>query len=317
MTVSDRVIEVRRLRKSYGGVERVHGISFGVDRGQVFGFLGTNGAGKTTTIEILEGYRARDGGEVSVLGTDPAHAGRDWRNRIGLVLQESELNPVYTVRETVTMFSRYFRQPTDVDATIMSAGLAGKAGERVGRLSGGERRRVDVAIGLVGDPEVLFLDEPTTGLDPAARRGMWGLIEELRRTGKTVFLTTHYMEEAQRLADRIVILRAGVIAAQGTAEQLSQALGHATRITFLAPPQVGAAQVSAAVGASVEQDGRWLVFRSDQPQRDLTALLHWAGEQGVELTGIQVSPPTLDDVFVQLAVPVGEPPGGTARGGTP
>ncbi|MGP0027841.1 MAG: ABC transporter ATP-binding protein [Streptosporangiaceae bacterium] len=303
--MSDQAIEVRRLRKRYGGIERLHGVSFSVDYGEVFGFLGTNGAGKTTTIEILEGYRARDGGEVSVLGADPAHAGRDWRNRIGLVLQESELNPVYTVRETVAMFARYFRQPTDLDATIASAGLADKAGERVGRLSGGEKRRVDVAIGLVGDPEVLFLDEPTTGLDPAARRGMWALIEGLRRAGKTVFLTTHYMEEAQRLADRIVILQAGAIAAQGTAEQLSRALGHATRISFLAPPQIGLAQVSAAVGTPVEQDGRWLGFRSDQAQRDLTALLGWAAEHGVELTSIRVSPPTLDDVFVQLAVPAG------------
>jgi len=253
-----------------------------VDYGEIFGFLGTNGAGKTTTIEILEGYRARDGGEVSVLGADPAHAGRDWRNRIGLVLQESELNPVYTVRETVTMFARYFRRPTDLDAIIMSAGLADKTDERVGRLSGGEKRRVDVAIGLVGDPEVLFLDEPTTGLDPAARQGMWALIEGLRHAGKTVFLTTHYMEEAQRLADRIVILRAGTIAAHGTAEQLSRTLGHATRISFLAPPGIGLAQVSAAVGTQVQQDGRWLGFSSDQAQRDLTVLLRWAAERGVE-----------------------------------
>jgi len=222
------------------------------------------------------------------------------------VLQESQLNPVYTVRETVAMFSRYFKRPTDIDATIMSAGLADKAGERVGRLSGGERRRVDVAIGLVGDPEVLFLDEPTTGLDPAARRGMWALIEGLRRAGKTVFLTTHYMEEAQRLADRIVILQAGAIAAQGTAEQLSRSLGHATRISFLAPPQIGLAQVSAAVGTRVEQDGRWLGFRGDQAQRDLTALLGWAAEHSVELTDIRVSPPTLDDVFVQLAASPGD-----------
>jgi ABC-2 type transport system ATP-binding protein len=311
-TVSDRAIEVRQLRKSYGGVERLHGISFSVDCGEIFGFLGTNGAGKTTTIEILEGYRARDGGEVLVLGADPVHAGRDWRNRVGLVLQESELNPVYTVRETVAMFSRYFRQPTDVEATIVSAGLADKAGERVGRLSGGERRRVDVAIGLVGDPEVLFLDEPTTGLDPAARRAMWALIEGLRRAGKTVFMTTHYMEEAQRLADRIVILRAGAIAAQGTAEQVSRALGHTTRITFFAPPHVGPAQVSAVVGTGVEQDGRWLGFRSDQVQRDLTALLRWAEEHGVELGDIEVSPPTLDDIFVQLAASGGDPPDGTS-----
>ncbi len=313
--MSDCAIDVRRLHKSYGGVERLHGISFSVDCGEVFGFLGTNGAGKTTTIEILEGYRARDSGEVSVLGTDPARAGRDWRNRIGLVLQESELNPVYTVRETVAMFSRYFRRPTDVDATITSVGLAEKAGERVGRLSGGERRRVDVAIGLVGDPEVLFLDEPTTGLDPAARRGMWALIEGLRSAGKTVFLTTHYMEEAQRLADRIVILRAGAIAASGTAEQLSRALGHATRITFLAPSHVGPAQVAAVVGASVEQDGQWLGFRSNQAQRDLTALLRWAQEDGFELVGIRVSPPTLDDVFVELAS--GDPSGGDPSGGDP
>jgi ABC-2 type transport system ATP-binding protein len=310
--VSDHAIEVRRLRKSYGGVERLHGISFSVDRGEIFGFLGTNGAGKTTTIEILEGYRARDGGEVSVLGADPVHAGRDWRNRVGLVLQESELNPVYTVRETVAMFSRYFREPTDVEATIISAGLADKAGERVGRLSGGERRRVDVAVGLVGDPEVLFLDEPTTGLDPAARRAMWALIEGLRSAGKTVFMTTHYMEEAQRLADRIVILRAGAIAAQGTAEQISRALGHTTRITFLAPPHVGAAQLSAVMGTGVERDGRWLGFRSDQVQRDLTALLRWAEEHGVELADIGVSPPTLDDIFVQLATSGGDLPDGTS-----
>lgn len=307
--VDEPVIIVRRLRKSYGRVERLHGISFTVQAGEILGFLGTNGAGKTTTIEILEGYRARDGGEVLVLGTDPARAGRNWRNRIGLVLQESELNPVYTVRETVAMFSRYFKRPTDIDATITSAGLADKAGERIGRLSGGERRRVDVAIGLVGDPDVLFLDEPTTGLDPAARRGMWALVEGLRGAGKTVFLTTHYMEEAQRLADRIVILQAGAVAAQGTAEQLSQALGHATRITFCAPPQIGPVQVSAAVGARVEQDGRSLGFRSDQAQRDLAALLRWAEEQGVELTDIRVSPPTLDDVFVQLAASAGDPAG--------
>src|SRR6266566_5543562 len=299
-------VRVRGLRKAYKDVTAVDGIDLDIGHGEVFALLGTNGAGKTTTIEILEGYRPRDGGEVSVLGADPARAGRDWRNRVGLVLQESELNPVYTVRETVAMFARYFRQPTDLDAAIASAGLADKAGERVGRLSGGERRRVDVAIGLVGDPEVLFLDEPTTGLDPAARRGMWALIEGLRRAGKTVFLTTHYMEEAQRLADRIVILQAGAIAAQGTAEQLSRALGHGTRIGFLAPPQIGPAQVSAAVGTPVEQDGRWLGFRSDQAQRDLTALLGWAAGHGVELTDIRVSPPALDDVFVQLAVPAGE-----------
>ena len=185
-------LDVRRPRKSYGGVERLYRISFSVERGEIFGFLGTNGAGKTTTIEILEGYRARDGGEVSVLGTDPARAERDWRNRIGLVLQESELNPVYTVRETVAMFSRYFRRPTDLDATITSAGLTDKAGERVGRLSGGERRRVDVAIGLVGDPDVLFLDEPITGLYPAARRSRHGRAPR-PRPGQASRRTGHHL----------------------------------------------------------------------------------------------------------------------------
>jgi ABC-2 type transport system ATP-binding protein len=214
------VVEVEQLRKSYGAVERLHGISFEVHAGEILGFLGVNGAGKTTTIEILEGYRSRDGGRVSVLGTDPAKATREWRNRIGLVLQECELDPVYTVNETVTMFARYFRRPTDIPATIGAVGLTEKADDRVGRLSGGQKRRLDVALGLVGDPEVLFLDEPTTGLDPVARREMWSMIEGLRLAGKTIFLTTHYMDEAQHLADRIIILRAGEIAAQGTAEKL-------------------------------------------------------------------------------------------------
>jgi len=224
--VSDHAIEVRGLRKSYGGVERLHGVSFTVEAGEIFGFLGTNGAGKTTTIEILEGYRARDAGEVSVLGADPAHAGRAWRNRIGLVLQESELNPVYTVRETVAMFARYFRQPTDLDATITSAGLADKAGERVGRLSGGEKRRVDVAIGLVGDPEVLFLDEPTTGLDPVSRVTVWEEVRNLnRQLGTTIFLTTQYLEEADRLAHDVAIMDAGRIVARGSPEELKSSIG--------------------------------------------------------------------------------------------
>ena len=190
----DTVVSVEGLRKSYGDRERIHGITFDVQAGEILGFLGTNGAGKTTTIEILEGYRPRNGGQVSVLGVDPAHATRAWRNRIGLVLQECELDPVYSVRETVAMFARYFRRPTDVEATIEAVGLTEKANDRVGQLSGGQKRRLDVGLGLVGDPEILFLDEPTTGLDPLARREMWIMIEGLRDAGKTIFLTTHYMD---------------------------------------------------------------------------------------------------------------------------
>ena len=295
------VIEVRDLRKSYGDVERLHGISFDVQAGQIFGFLGTNGAGKTTTIEILEGYRSRNSGKVSVLGTDPAHAGRAWRNRVGLVLQESELDPVYTVRETVSMFARYFKAPTAIDRTIIAAGLSDKADERIGRLSGGEKRRVDVALGLVGDPEVLFLDEPTTGLDPAARREMWTMIEGLRDAGKTIFLTTHYMDEAQHLSDHIIILRAGSIAAEGSPNELSHKLGSNSIVSFVLPSGLTSVQLGAGIEASMDVNAGLVRFRTDALQRDLATLLRWAEREGVQLLNLQVSQPTLDDVFVELA----------------
>ncbi len=295
------VIEVTGLRKSYGEVERIHGISFEVQAGEIFGFLGTNGAGKTTTIEILEGYRPRNAGQVSVLGSDPARGDRAWRNRIGLVLQECELDPVYTVRETLSMFACYFHHPTDVVATIAAVGLADKTDDRVGHLSGGQKRRLDVALGLIGDPEVLFLDEPTTGLDPAARREMWTMVEGLRDVGKTIFLTTHYMDEAQHLADQIIILRAGEIAAQGTAEELSRSLGDRTRITFALPDGIALDGLSGTLGTPVELEGPLVRFDTDRVQRDLTALLGWAERERAELADLQVVRPTLDDVFVQLA----------------
>jgi ABC-2 type transport system ATP-binding protein len=297
----DPVVEVRDLRKSYDDVERLHGISFSVEAGQIFGFLGTNGAGKTTTIEILEGYRTRSGGEVSVLGTDPAHPARAWRNRIGLVLQESELDPIFTVRETVGIFSRYFEKPTDVEETIATVGLSDKADARIGHLSGGQKRRVDVALGLVGDPDILFLDEPTTGLDPSARREMWTMIETLRASGKTIFLTTHYMDEAEHLCDNIVILRAGSIAAQGSAEELRRSLGDTSEVKFATSHAVTAAQLIAVVGTAIETDGDVFHFHTEKVQRDLAALLHWAEEQRIELRDLQVLIPTLDDVFVHLA----------------
>ncbi len=297
------VVTVRELRKSYGEVERLHGISFSVEAGQIFGFLGTNGAGKTTTIEILEGYRSRSSGEVTVLGVDPARADRAWRNRIGIVLQESELNPVYTVRETVTMFARYFDSPTPIRRTLDVVGLSANADERIGRLSGGQKRRVDVALGLVGDPDVLFLDEPTTGLDPAARREMWRMIDGLRTEGKTVFLTTHYMDEAARLSDRIVILRAGAIAAEGTPDELSRSLGRTSDISFALPPGTTRSEIETAVGTAATVESETVRLRTDSVQRVLARLLRWAEDARVELSSLQVTQPTLDDVFVQLAEP--------------
>ena len=297
----DTVVSVEGLRKSYGADERIHGITFEVRAGEILGFLGTNGAGKTTTIEILEGYRPRNNGRVSVLGVDPAHATRAWRNRIGLVLQDCELDPVYTVRETVAIFAKYFRSPTDVRATIEAVGLSEKADDRVGHLSGGQKRRLDVGLGLVGDPEILFLDEPTTGLDPLARREMWVMIEGLRDAGKTIFLTTHYMDEAQHLADRIIILRAGEIAAQGTADELSASLGYHAEVTFDPYPGLDLARLSAAVDRTVTLRDSLARFESVDVQHDLKRLLDWAQAEQVVLEKLQAIRPSLDDVFVKLA----------------
>ncbi len=297
----DPVVSVAGLRKSYGDRERLHGISFEVHAGEILGFLGTNGAGKTTTIEILEGYRPYNGGTVSVLGVDPAHATRSWRQRIGLVLQECELDPVYTVRETVTLFARYFRRPTDVAATLEAVGLSAKADDRVGQLSGGQKRRLDVAVGLVGDPEILFLDEPTTGLDPLARREMWTMIEGLRAAGKTIFLTTHYMDEAQHLADRIIILRAGEIAAAGTADELSATLGYRATVSFDAFADLDVDQLGAALGRALRVSESAVHFASPSVQADVAALLDWARDHDVQLANFQVIQPSLDDVFVHLA----------------
>jgi ABC-2 type transport system ATP-binding protein len=203
----EAAISVRGLRKSYGEHEAVSGIDFEVGSGEVFGFLGPNGAGKTTTIEILEGYRERSGGEVEVLGVDPGEPTREWRSRVGLVLQECELDPLLTVREAVSLFATFYPAPRPVAETIELTGLTEKREARIGSLSGGQKRRVDVAIGIIGDPDLIFLDEPTTGFDPTARRGAWNMIEGLKALGKTVFLTTHYMDEAEHLADRVAILR--------------------------------------------------------------------------------------------------------------
>ena len=220
-------ISVRGLRKSYDGVEAVRGIDFEVAAGEVFGLLGPNGAGKTTTVEILEGYRQRDAGEVTVLGFDPGRAERAFRERIGVVLQQSELWPVLTVREMHRIFAGYYEHPRDVDEVIDLVGLAEKRDEKVKTLSGGQKRRLDLGVALVGDPELVFLDEPTTGFDPAARRNAWALIRSLRDLGKTVLLTTHYLDEAQQLADRVAVLRAGEIVKLGKPSELIGELDRA------------------------------------------------------------------------------------------
>jgi ABC-2 type transport system ATP-binding protein len=298
--VSDAAICVSGLRRSYGDFEAVRGIDFEVPAGEVFGFLGPNGAGKTTTIEILEGYRTRTAGEIVVLGVDPAHPTRAWRERIGLVLQESELDPVHTVRETVGMFSCYYEQPRPVDETITLVGLAEKRDARIGSLSSGQKRRVDVALGIIGDPDLVFLDEPTTGFDPQARREAWNMIEGLRQLGKTVFLTTHYMDEAQHLADRLCILRDGLVVAQGTASELTQRAGGGVVVRFRLPGGVTADAIRAACDVDPQVSGAEVTLKTDHPQPTLYKLMGWAEEHHIDLEGIEVTRPSLDDVFLGL-----------------
>jgi ABC-2 type transport system ATP-binding protein len=293
-------ITVSGLRKSYEEHEAVRGIDFEVAAGEVFGFLGPNGAGKTTTIEILEGYRERSGGDVSVLGVDPARPTRAWRNRVGLVLQECELDPLWTVREAIGLFARFYDAPRPVEETIDLVGLGDKRNARIGTLSGGQKRRADVAIGIVGDPDLIFLDEPTTGFDPTARREAWSMIEGLNQLGKTVFLTTHYMDEAQHLADRVAILRNGRIVAQGQTEELSADLGHRTVIDFILDDRLSAEDIRSRVGAAVQVSGRQVVIETDDPQGDLYQLLGLAEEHGARLEDLEVRRPSLEDIFLEL-----------------
>ncbi|MGN6201899.1 MAG: ABC transporter ATP-binding protein [Solirubrobacterales bacterium] len=277
----DPVISIKGLRMSYGSTEAVRGIDLEVERGEVFAFLGPNGAGKTTTVEILEGYRRRTGGEVSVLGEDPARAGRDWRERIGIVLQSGRLDPYLTVRESLDLYAGYFRNPRPTEDVIALIGLEGKADERASRLSGGQQRRLDVGMALVGDPELLFLDEPTTGFDPSARRQAWDVIAGLRDLGKTVFLTTHYMDEAQRLADRVTIIAAGRIVARGTPADLGNREGGETTIRY-------------------RTDGREVSLRTTEPVKTLNELTGAALASGEELEGLEVTRPSLEDVYLEL-----------------
>jgi ABC-2 type transport system ATP-binding protein len=273
---------------SYGATEAVRGIDLEVNRGEVFAFLGPNGAGKTTTVEILEGYRKRSGGEVSVLGEDPQRAGREWRERIGIVLQSGRLDPYLTVRESLDLYAGYFREPLATADVIALIGLEGKADERTGRLSGGQQRRLDVGMALVGDPELLFLDEPTTGFDPSARRQAWDVIAGLRDLGKTVFLTTHYMDEAQRLADRVTIIAAGRIVARGTPQDLGDRESGETTIRY-------------------RQNGREVVTQTATPVQTLHELTAKALAVGEELEGLEVTRPSLEDVYLELTAAADAP----------
>ena len=295
----EAVISVKGLRKSYGELEALRGIDLDVRRGEIFAFLGPNGAGKTTAISVMEGYLDRDGGEVEVLGEDPAAAGRDWRGRVGLVLQECRMEELLTVRETLEMYAGYYRRPRPVDETIELVGLAEKADDRAGRLSGGQQRRLDVAVALIGDAELLFLDEPPTGFDPSARRAAWQVIEGLRELGKTVLLTTHYMDEAQALADRVAVIAAGEIIATGTPDNLGGRRDAASMISFEVPAG-DADGVRAAVAGEWSGANGSLSLRTGEPIRSLHELTGWAIANGVELERLEVKRPSLEDVYLEL-----------------
>ncbi len=273
-------IVVSNLTKSYKGVHALRGISFEVERGEVFGLLGPNGAGKTTAVEILEGYRERDGGEASVLDIDPSGAPRALRERIGVVLQHSELSPLLTVGETHLMFAGYYEQPRDVDEVIELVGLADKRDARVKTLSGGQKRRLDLGVALVGDPELVFLDEPTTGFDPAARRAAWEMIRVLRSLGTTILLTTHYLDEAQQLADRVAVLRDGEIVGTGAPAEL---IGDSTSTEI-----------------RYRRDGELVVVETDDATRVLHELTTMALNDGRSLEELEVRRPTLEDVYLEL-----------------
>jgi ABC-2 type transport system ATP-binding protein len=294
------VIGVSGLHKRYGELEAVRGIDLKVRRGEIFAFLGPNGAGKTTTVEILEGFRGRSAGQVSVLGVDPAHADRHWRDRVGVVLQESQPEPGLRVRECLQLYAGYYTHPRELDETIALIGLQPQAEVPTERLSGGQRRRLDVALALIGDPELLFLDEPTTGFDPSARRAAWQVVAGLRTLGKTVFLTTHYMDEAEHLADRIAVIAAGRIVAQGTPQTLGGRDRLPATISFTPPTGVTPQALPADLQARAERDGDRLVLTSQHPLVHVRRLADWALARGLDLPDLDVRRPSLEDVYLHL-----------------
>lgn len=295
--MSGTAVEVVDLRKSYGPVQAVRGISFEVAEGEVFAMLGPNGAGKTSTVEILEGFRKRDGGRASVLGFDPASGDRRLKEQIGIVLQTTGVDPYLTVAETVDMFRGYYPKPRTRDDVIRLVGLEDKASTRVTRLSGGQKRRLDVAIALAGDPTVLFLDEPTTGFDPGARRNAWEVIKGLAGLGKTIFLTSHAMDEVQYLADRVVIIAAGKVVAEGTPDSLVGRRRADTVVRFRLPD---ATALPEGIRAAAKVDGDDFELEAADPTRTLFELTSWAIQNGISLEGLQVLRPSLEDVYLEI-----------------
>ena len=290
-------IEVEDLRKSYGNTHAVQGVSFTVEEGECVALLGPNGAGKTTTLEILEGYLHRDSGRVNVLGADPQHATRAWREQIGIVLQGTAVDPYLSVRETLTRTAQFYARPRDVDEVIKVVGLEEKADSRVLKLSGGQQRRLDVAYGIIGNPKLLFLDEPTTGFDPSARRGAWDLVNDLRGLGTTIMLTTHYMDEAQALADNIVVIGAGQLVAQGTPDSIGGRDTAALHVRFRLPDGVDPASLPLPV--TIDHHG-FCELTSTNDIKDLNTLTAWSLKQKVPLEGLVANRPSLEDTYLAL-----------------
>jgi ABC-2 type transport system ATP-binding protein len=298
---TETVIDASGLQMRYGSFEAVRGIDLHVNRGEVFAFLGPNGAGKTTTVEILEGYRRRTGGEVTVLGQDPRHGGPSWRARIGVVLQESEPERDLTAAECLRLYAGYYPAPRNVGETLALVGLSDRADSMASRLSGGQRRRLDVALALIGDPELLFLDEPTTGFDPSARRAAWEMISGLRALGVTVFLTTHYMDEAEHLADRVAVIAQGRIVAEGTPATLGGREHAAAEIRFSLPPGSTADELPEPVRCALaSKDGSQVLARATSPVSVLGPLIRWAETRGVDLADLDVRRPSLEDIYLSL-----------------
>jgi len=300
----ETAIEVRDLKKSYGDLEALRGINFTMNRGEIFALLGPNGAGKTTIMEILEGYIQRTSGHVSVLGYDPDSSPEDLRSRVGIVLQETGVDLYLKVGEIIKQFSGFYQNPKPINEILDVTGLRGQSDIRIRRLSGGQRRRLDVALGIVGDPELLFLDEPTTGLDPYARRNTWNMIASLRELGKTILLTTHYMDEAEVLADKIALLNAGIIEAEGTLEEL-RTYKKATTIKFELDDAINRMPVEISKLANVI--GNKVKLETTTPMSSLAILASWALNEEIELKGLSVQQQSLDEIFIELVEGRGTP----------